>query len=54
MHDYGYMNKGETKKTSTMTFRIDDKVLKILRDESELQQGTLNNFINQLLKHFVK
>lgn len=54
MHDYGYMNKGETKKTSTMTFRIDDKVLKILRDESERQQVTLNNFINQLLKHFVE
>ncbi len=48
------MNKGEIKKTSTMTFRIDDNVLKILRNESERQQVTLNNFINQLLKHFVE
>lgn len=37
-----------------MTFRIDDNVLKILRNESERQQVTLNNFINQLLKHFVE
>lgn len=37
-----------------MTFRIDDNVLKILRKESERQQVTLNNFINQLLKHFVE
>ncbi len=54
MHDYGYMNKGKTKKTSTMTFRIDDNVLEILRNESERQHVTLNNFINQLLKHFVE
>jgi hypothetical protein len=54
MHDAYYLNEGETKKTSTMTFRIDDNVLRTLRAESERHQVTLNNFINQLLKHFVE
>ena len=54
MHDSGYLNESETKKTSTMTFRIDDNVLRVLRAESERHQVTLNNFINQLLKHFVE
>jgi hypothetical protein len=37
-----------------MTFRIDDSVLRVLRSESERHHVTLNNFINQLLKHFVE
>jgi hypothetical protein len=54
MHDANLLNEGETKKTSTMTFRIEDDVLGILRDESDRHQVSLNNFINQLLKRFVE
>ena len=54
MHDFGHQNENRTKKTSTMTFRIDDNVLRILRVESERHQVTLNNLVNQLLKRFVE
>ena len=54
MHDPDYLNEGIPKKTSTMTFRIDDNVLRILRSESERHQISLNTFINQLLKRFVE
>jgi hypothetical protein len=42
------------KKTSTMTFRIDDNVLNTLKDESERREVSLNTFVNQLLKRFVE
>ena len=54
MHDPDYLNEGIPKKTSTMTFRIDDNVLRILRSESEKHQISLNTLINQLLKRFVE
>ncbi|MGN6821809.1 MAG: hypothetical protein ACTHJ7_03375 [Candidatus Nitrosocosmicus sp.] len=54
MHDPDYLNEGTPKKTSTMTFRIDDNVLRILRSESERHQISLNTLINQLLKRFVE
>lgn len=54
MHDPDYLNEGIPKKTSTMTFRIDDNVLRILRSESERHQISLNTYINQLLKRFVE
>jgi hypothetical protein len=54
MHDPDYLNEGIPKKTSTMTFRIDDSVLRILRSESERHQISLNTLINQLLKRFVE
>jgi hypothetical protein len=54
MHDPDYFNEAIPKKTSTMTFRIDDNVLRILRTESERHQISLNTFINQLLKRFVE
>jgi hypothetical protein len=54
MHDPDYLNVGIPKKTSTMTFRIDDNVLRILRTESERHQISLNTLINQLLKRFVE
>ncbi|MGN6560280.1 MAG: hypothetical protein ACTHJ2_07110 [Candidatus Nitrosocosmicus sp.] len=54
MHDPDYLNEGIPKKTSTMTFRIDDNVLRILRSESERHQISLNTLINQLLKRFVE
>ena len=54
MHDPDYLNEAIPKKTSTMTFRIDDNVLRILRTESERHQISLNTLINQLLKRFVE
>ena len=54
MHDPDYLNEAIPKKTSTMTFRIDDNVLRILRSESERHQISLNTLINQLLKRFVE
>jgi hypothetical protein len=54
MHDPDYLNEGIPKKTSTMTFRIDDNVLRILRSESERHQISLNTLVNQLLKRFVE
>ena len=54
MHDPDYLNEAIPKKTSTMTFRIDDNVLRILRSESERHQIFLNTLINQLLKRFVE
>jgi hypothetical protein len=54
MHEPDYLNEGIPKKTSTMTFRIDDNVLRILRSESERHQISLNTLINQLLKRFVE
>ena len=37
-----------TKKTSTMTFRIDEDVLNKLREESEHRETSLNTFVNQI------
>src|SRR5919107_5382459 len=54
MDDSGYLNENINKKTTTMTFRIDDNVLKTLRAESERQYISLNTFVIQLLKHFVE
>lgn len=44
----------EVKKTSTMTFRLEDEMLKILRNESKRDQISLNTFVNQILKRYVE
>lgn len=54
MHDRGNTGFGDSKKTATMTFRIDENVLKILRNESDRNQITLNSLVNQLLKRYVE
>ena len=54
MHDPGNAGFGDSKKTATMTFRLDENVLKILRNESERNQITLNSLVNQLLKRYVE
>ncbi len=54
MHERDNSSNGESKKTSTMTFRIDENVLNILRSESERNQVTLNSLVNQLLKRYVE
>jgi predicted HicB family RNase H-like nuclease len=46
--------KDETKKTSTMTLRLEDKMLKILRTEPKRHQISLNTFVNQILKPYVQ
>ncbi|HYF98898.1 MAG TPA: hypothetical protein VD815_02285 [Candidatus Saccharimonadales bacterium] len=54
MYDTYTPNFGESKKTATMTFRIDENVLRILRSESDRNQITLNSLVNQLLKRYVE
>lgn len=49
-----FSNDNETKKTSTMTFRINKNVLDTLKSESERRDLTLNTLINHLLKRFVE
>ena len=49
-----HSSANEPKKTSTITFRIDDHVMRILRDEAEQSGISLNSFINQILKRFVE
>lgn len=43
-----------TKKTATMTFRIDEDVLNKLRTESEHRETSLNTFVNQIFKRYVE
>ncbi len=43
-----------TKKTSTMTFRIDEDVLSKLRSESEHRETSLNTFVNHIFKRYVE
>ncbi|HET6588930.1 MAG TPA: hypothetical protein VFG45_02075 [Candidatus Nitrosocosmicus sp.] len=54
MHDPDNAGYGDSKKTATMTFRLDEHVLKVLRNESERNQITLNSLVNQLLKRYVE
>ena len=42
------------KKTSTMTFRIDEDVLNKLRLESEHRETSLNTFVNHIFKRYVE
>ncbi|HJW19263.1 MAG TPA: hypothetical protein VJ571_01740 [Candidatus Nitrosotalea sp.] len=42
------------KKTSTMTFRIDEDVLNKLRSESEHRETSLNTFVNHIFKRYVE
>lgn len=42
------------KKTSTMTFRIDDDILHKLRSESEHRETSLNTFVNHIFKRYVE
>jgi hypothetical protein len=46
MHDIGNSSSGEAKKTATMTFRIDENILNVLRAESDRGQITLNSVVN--------
>jgi hypothetical protein len=54
MHDTDNSSFAESKKTATMTFRINENVIKILRSESKRNQITLNSLVNQLLKRYVE
>src|SRR6478735_8551357 len=54
MDDSGYLNENINKKTTTMTFRIDDNVLKTLRAESERHQIFLNTFVIELFNKMSK
>lgn len=43
-----------SKKTSTITFRLDDEVLSRLRDESNKRQVSTNTLANQALRRFLE
>ena len=43
-----------SKKTATMTFRIDEDILNKLRTESEHRETSLNTFVNQIFKRYVE
>ncbi|HKU32338.1 MAG TPA: hypothetical protein VJR22_00645 [Candidatus Nitrosotalea sp.] len=43
-----------SKKTSTITFRLDDEVLARLRDESNKRQVSTNTLANQALRRFLE
>ena len=53
MYDDGSPSSVESKKTVTMTFRIDENVFNVLRTESDRNQITLISLVNQLLKRYV-
>jgi hypothetical protein len=42
------------KKTSTITFRLDDDIVKKLRAESGNRQVSINTLVNQALKRFIE
>ena len=42
------------KKVSTMTFRMDDDLLVLLRKESEKKEISLNNLVNQILRQYIR
>jgi len=43
-----------SKKTATMTFRIDEDILNKLRTESEHRETSLNTLVNQIFKRYVE
>jgi hypothetical protein len=42
------------KRTTTMTFRLDEGVLTILREESKRRQISLNTMVNQILQRYTE
>lgn len=48
-----HSEKDSAKKTTTMTFRIDEGVMKALKAESDKKEVSLNTLVNQILKRFV-
>jgi hypothetical protein len=44
----------DSKKTVTMTFRIEEGIMVKLRSESEKREVSLNTLVNQILKRFVE
>ncbi len=43
-----------SKKTSTITFRLDDDIVTRIRDESKKRQVSANTLVNQALRRFVE
>src|SRR5215208_7714467 len=43
-----------TKRTATMTFRIDENIVAKLRDEADNREISLNTLVNRILKRFVE
>lgn len=41
------------KRTVTMTFRIDESILNVLKEESERKDISLNTLVNHVLKQYV-
>ncbi|WP_458747393.1 toxin-antitoxin system HicB family antitoxin [Candidatus Nitrosocosmicus sp. T] len=54
MSKYEDIKDHESRKTSTMTFRLEDEILNTLKTESKKHQISLNTFVNQILKRYVE
>jgi hypothetical protein len=52
MDDYNVQQ--DKRKTSTFTLRIDEDIIKLLQNESQLQDISLNTLINKILKRYVE
>lgn len=50
----GSAPNGDSKKTTTMTFRIEENVMDVLRQESEKKQVSLNTLVGQILKRYIE
>ena len=48
------MPESDAKKTVTMTFRVEEGVMALLRSESEKREVSLNTLVNQVLRRFVE
>ena len=44
----------DSKKTKPMTFRIEDKILEKIRKEGEIDQISVSNLINKILKRYIE
>ena len=51
--DAKYDSTNNNKRTITMTFRIDEKIMNKLRIEAKNREISLNMLVNQIIKNFV-
>jgi hypothetical protein len=52
--DLSEKSKTSTKRTTTMTFRLDSNVLKKLYDKAELDDISVNTLVNHILKRYIE
>jgi hypothetical protein len=53
-HEYNNSaSNGRSRKSVTMTFRVDENIMNALKQETEKRQVSLNTLVNQILKRFI-